>query len=125
LEFKRYHRVGEQIHKEISSLLLKGLKDPRIGFVTITAVDVTADMRYAKVFFTVMGDDLARSNSEQGLNSSASFIRRELGKRLGLRYIPEISFHFDASLDYGNRIESLLREIHTGHDDDSGDTEKD
>jgi ribosome-binding factor A len=124
LEFQRSHRVGEAVHKEISALLVKGLKDPRIGFVTITAVEITSDLRHAKVYFTTMGDQAARRNSEKGLQSSIPFIRRELGKHLRLRCVPELQFVFDSSLDYGNRIETLLKEIHSeeSHDsDDSGD----
>jgi ribosome-binding factor A len=123
LEFQRSHRVGEQIHKEISALLVKGLKDPRIGFVTITAVEVTSDLHLARVYFTTMGDDDARKSTEKGLQSAAPYLRRELGKRLRLRYTPELLFQFDSSLEYGNRIESLLREIHQEEDHDPGDSE--
>ena len=125
MEFKRSHRVGEQIHKEISALLVKGLKDPRIGFVTITAVEVTPDMHLARVYFTVMGDEKARRNTEKGLQSSVPFLRRELGRRLGMRYVPDILFCFDSSLEYGNRIETLLKEIHAEESDDRGDSESD
>ncbi|HEY7746860.1 MAG TPA: ribosome-binding factor A [Desulfuromonadales bacterium] len=125
MEFKRSHRVGEQIHKEISALLIKGLKDPRIGFVTITAVEVTPDMHLARVYFTVMGDEKVRRDTEKGLQSSVPFLRRALGRRLGMRYVPDILFSFDSSLEYGNRIETLLKEIHTEDDDGRGDPEAD
>jgi len=125
LEFKRSNRVGEQIHKEISALLVKGLKDPRIGFVTITAVDMTPDMHLARVYFTVMGDEKVRRNTEKGLQSSVPFIRRELGRRLGMRYVPDILFGYDASLEYGNRIEGLLKKIHDENDDAGGNPEAD
>ena len=118
MDSKRTQRVGEEIQKEISSLLLKGLKDPRIGFVTITSVDVTSDLQIAKVYFTVMGDEAARKNSEKGLNSSIPFIRRELGKRLRLRHVPDIVLKYDTSLEYGNRIESLLKDIQSESSDD-------
>jgi len=124
LEFSRSSRVGESVHKEISALLLKGLKDPRIGFVTITAVDVTPDLHLARVYFTVMGDEEARRETEKGLKSSVPYIRRELGKRLRMRYVPDIIFRFDSSLEYGSRIESLLREIETDSSDDPGDSEE-
>jgi ribosome-binding factor A len=123
LEFSRSNRVAESIHKEVSSLLLKGLKDPRIGFVTITAVDVTPDLHLARVYFSVMGDEAARKNTQKGLSSSVPYIRRELGRRLRMRYVPDILFQYDSSLEYGNRIESLIREIHTDTTDDQGDTE--
>lgn len=120
MEFQRSHRVGDQIQKEISALLVKGLKDPRIGFVTITAVEVTPDLHLARVFFTVMGDEKARRESASGLKSSVPFIRRELGKRLRMRYTPDLLFQYDTSVDYGTRIDSLLQEIQTDDHDDSG-----
>ncbi len=114
MEYQRSHRVGEMIQKEVSGLLLKGLKDPRVGFVTITAVDVTHDLHHARIFFTVMGDDQARNDSQKGLTSAIPFFRRELAKVLRLRLVPELTFQYDTSLDYGNRIESILRDIKTG-----------
>lgn len=123
MEFSRSNRVAESIHKEVSSLLLKGLKDPRIGFITITAVDVTPDLHLARIYYSVMGDEEARKNTQKGLNSSVPYIRRELGRRLRMRYTPDILFQYDSSLEYGNRIESLIREIHTETTDDQGDTE--
>ncbi|MEZ4599259.1 MAG: ribosome-binding factor A [Syntrophotaleaceae bacterium] len=123
MEHQRAHRVGELIHQEISSLLLKGLKDPRIGFVTITNVTVTPDLHLARVYFTAMGDEKERTNTEKGLQSAVPYLRRELGKRLRMRYVPDLVFHFDSSLEYGNRIESLLREIHQEDNRDPGDTE--
>jgi ribosome-binding factor A len=122
LESPRAQRVGESIHKEISALLVKGLKDPRIGFVTITAVKMTPDLHLARVYFTVMGDAKARKESAAGLNSSVPFLRREIGKLLRMRYAPDLLFEYDSSIDYGNRIEALMRQIHTGSDDDQGDT---
>ncbi len=126
MEFKRSHRVGESIHKEISSLLIKGLKDPRVGFVTITAVEVTSDLRYARVYFSVMGDESALKKTLEGLKSSIPFLRRHLGRQLRMRYVPELQFRYDESLEYGNRIESLIKEIKQNDDaDDSIDTEQD
>jgi ribosome-binding factor A len=121
LQFTRSHRVAESIHKEVSSLLLKGLKDPRIGFVTITGVEVTPDLHLVRIYFSVMGDEEARKNTLKGLNSSIPYVRREIGRRLRLRLVPDVLFEYDTSLEYGNRIESLIREIHS--DDDQGDTE--
>lgn len=108
---QRTQRVGEQIQKEISALLLKGLKDPRVGFVTITEVKVTSDLGLARIYFTVMGEEDARRETAQGLTSAGPYLRRELGKRLRLRHVPELIFEFDSALEYGNRIESLLQEI--------------
>jgi ribosome-binding factor A len=121
LDFQRSQRVGEAIQKEISDLLLRGLKDPRIGFVTITTVDVSSDLSLARVYFTVMGDDEVRKNTEKGLKSAIPFLRRELGKRLRLRIVPDLTFSFDSSLEYGRRIESIIQQIHeTPKADDSG-----
>lgn len=123
MEFQRSHRVGEAIHKEISALIVKGLKDPRIGFVTITAVEVTPDLHLARVYFTTLGEEKSRLETEKGLKSSVPYLRRELGRRLRMRYVPDLLFQYDASLEYGNRIDSLLRDIHSEPSDDSGNTE--
>lgn len=116
MQGQRAHRVGETIQKEISALLLRGLKDPRIGFVTITGVEVTPDLHLARVFYTVIGDEEARRESAAGLKSSAPYLRQQLGKVLRMKYIPDLLFQYDSSIDYGSRIESLLREIHDGED---------
>lgn len=122
MKHKRCDKVAETIHETISGILCRGLNDPRIGFVTITAVEVTTDLHLAKVFFTVIGDDQSKKSSEAGLNSAKGFIRRELGKVLTMRYIPDLMFTYDHSQEYGNRIDSLLKEIEHDHDgDDSGD----
>ena len=112
---QRAQRVGELIQKEISALLLRGLNDPRIGFVTITGVEVTPDLHLARVYYTVIGDETARRNCGAGLKSATPFIRQQLGRQLQMRYTPDLLVQYDSSIDYGNRIESLLREIH--HDD--------
>ncbi len=108
---QRAQRVAETIHKEISGLLIKGLKDPRIGFVTITSVDVTSDFRYARIYYTLMGSQDGRKETQAGLDSSTSFIRQHLGRQLRLRHTPEIRFEYDASFDYGQKIERLLSEV--------------
>jgi ribosome-binding factor A len=117
--------VAETIHKEISSLLIKGLKDPRIGFVTITSVDVTSDLRQAQIYYTLMDHQFgmespggtsredARKKTQEGLDSCSSYIRQQLGRQLRLRFIPEIHFEYDASFDYGQNIEKLLSEVKT------------
>jgi ribosome-binding factor A len=119
MKHKRCDKVAETIHETISAILSKGLNDPRIGFVTIIAVEVTVDLRLAKIFFTVIGDDLAKKNSEAGLNSAKGYIRRELGKVLSLRLLPEITFAYDHSQEYGNHIDTILREIDKEHDGDN------
>lgn len=107
----RVQRVAEQILEEISGMLVKGLKDPRIGFVTITGVDVTPDFSQAWVYFSTPGSHEEREQSRQGLESAAGFIRKTLGKRLRLKNIPRLQFKYDQSLDRGDRIERLLAEV--------------
>jgi ribosome-binding factor A len=123
LAYQRSHRIGDQIQKEISGLLAKGLKDPRIGFVTITSVDVTPDLHLARVYYTVMGDTKARSQTEKGLEKATPFIRRELGRKMRIRYIPDLLFVYDSTLDYSDHINRLLKEADLGKPDDSEDSE--
>jgi ribosome-binding factor A len=120
--YKRSEKVAEAIHELVSELLIKGLKDPRIGFVTITGVKVTDDLHLATVYFTVIGSEEEMKATGQGLNSARGFIRKEMGKSLHMRYIPELIFRYDESVQYGSRIETLLREINaTDRDDDKED----
>lgn len=122
MRYQRSQRISELLHHEVSRMVQFELKDPRIGFVTVTGVDVTSDLQHAKIFFTVMGEAAARSKTCTGLEKSVPYIRRELGRRLHLRTIPEISFHYDTSIEYGIRIESLLKEAQLGDDDDQADS---
>ena len=115
---QRAQRVGESIQQEISALLLRGLKDPRIGFVTITGVEMTPDLHLARVYYTVIGDEEARKASAAGLKSSIPFIRQQLGRQLRMRYAPDLIFQYDSSIEYGNRIESLLRDVRPTEADD-------
>lgn len=107
----RANRVGEQIKKELSDIIQREVKDPRIGFVTITAVEVTGDLQQATAYFTVYGDEEQRSKSFAALEKAKGFIRSEVGKRIHLRKTPELIFKFDESIEQGKRIEELLREI--------------
>jgi len=99
------------IKEEISQILLKELKDPRIGFVTITQVALSDDLRMARVFYSVFGGAQEKEDAYQGLESAKGYIKRELGKRVRLKYMPEISFMFDDSLEYGEHIEKLLQGV--------------
>jgi ribosome-binding factor A len=110
--FKRADRVADLIKMEIADLLLKQVRDPRIGSVTITGAKVSDDLRTAKVFFVEMGKDACSADLEAGLRKATGFLRRELGRRLHLRRVPEITFVYDPSFAYGSRIETLLKEIH-------------
>ncbi len=117
---KRSEKVAEAVHEIVSALLLKGLKDPRIGFTTITGVKVSDDLHFATIYFSVIGNDTEKKSTGSGLNSARGFIRRELGKNLRMRYVPEIFFKYDESLEYGQRIDTILDEIHAmEHDDDT------
>jgi ribosome-binding factor A len=116
---KRSDKVSEAVHKVVSELLIKGLKDPRIGFVTITGVKVTTDLSLATIYFTVIGSDEEKKASETGLNSARGFIRKELGQALKLRVTPNVIFKYDTSVDYGTHIESILKEINAKDDGDN------
>jgi ribosome-binding factor A len=117
--FKRADRVADLIKIEVADLLLKQVKDPRIGFVTITGVKVTDDLRTARLFFVEMGKDTCSPEVQAGLGKASGFLRRELGRRLQLRRVPELIFQYDPSFAYGNRIESLLMEIHKDEEPDA------
>jgi ribosome-binding factor A len=118
---KRSDKVSEEIHHLVSQLLIKGLKDPRIGFVTITGVKLTTDLRQATVYFTVIGSDEEKKNSAAGLNSAKGFIRKEIGQALKMRFTPEVQFKYDTSAEYGFHIESILKEIGAKDDGDNTD----
>lgn len=109
--FKRADRVADLIRVEVSDIILRQIKDPRIGMLTITGVKVTDDLRLARIFFVEMGKDTCTPETKRALEQARSFMRRELGKRLRLRYVPEIIFMLDESFAYGSRIERLLAEI--------------
>lgn len=114
----RPERVAGQIHKIISELLLSGnIKDPRVALVTLTEVQVTRDLRLARVYYTVLGSDEERAEAAEGLTRVASFVRRSLGQELRLRHVPELRFEYDSSAETGRRIDELLRSTRTGPDD--------
>jgi ribosome-binding factor A len=125
LEYPRSYRVGELILKHISEILSRGLKDPRVGFVTLTSVDVSSDLRYARVYYTVIGSDRERSQTAIGLDKATPYIRRQLASKLTIRHTPELTFIYDESVEYGAHIENLLKEIHNDTGNDSDDSEQD
>ena len=110
--YKRSERLGELILGEISALVTRDIKDPRIGFVTFTRVEMSDDLRYAKVFVSTLGTEEEKARTLQGLASATGYIRRHLGRVLHLRYTPEITFLIDASLEHGAKIAQLLRQLH-------------
>lgn len=107
--YKRSVRVGDQMKQEIADILMKKIKDPRIGFVTVTDVELSDDLRNAKVFVSVYGGD--KEETFKGLKSAAPFIRSELGRRMTMRCVPEILFRFDSTVEQGAHIMELLHEI--------------
>ena len=108
----RANRVGEQMKKELGEIIGRKIKDPRIGFVTVTDVEVTGDLQQATVYISVLGDEKQAGKYVKGLAKAKGFIRSEIGQRIRLRKTPEILFEFDESIDYGNRIDILLHQIH-------------
>jgi ribosome-binding factor A len=115
---KRYQRrVSELVHVHLSYLLERETKDPRLGMVTITDVEVTPDATRAKVYFTVLGGEEARDEAKQGLQSAAGWLRRELGQRLRLRNTPELVFRYDRSVERGERISAILDELGFGDEE--------
>lgn|SRR5690625_469196 len=107
----RANRVAEEIKKEIGVILTQKIKDPRIGFVTITDVEVTGDLQQAKVFISVYGDEDKKQETLLGLAKANGFIRTEIGQKIRLRKTPEIFFEIDEATEYGNHIESILRDL--------------
>ena len=116
-EPRRPDRVAESIREQVATFLAEGAKDPRIrGFVTVTAVEMTRDLRHANVFVSVMGDEASIKATFEGLGSVASHLRSMLGKTLRLRNAPEIHFKADESIAHASRIEQLLAQIRTDRD---------
>ena len=111
MTMKRADRVSDLIKAELSDILLREVRDPRIGSITITDVKLTDDLKSAKIYFVRMGDDSRRSEAEEGLQKAAGFLRRELGRRIQLRFVPSISFIYDRSFEYGDRIDKLLSDV--------------
>jgi ribosome-binding factor A len=107
--YKRAERVSDQMKQEIADILMRKIKDPRIGFVTVTEVEVADDLRNAKVFVSVYGSEKAATL--KGLESASPFIRSELGKRMRMKFIPELLFRYDDSVERGAHINELLHEI--------------
>lgn len=107
----RYNRVAQALKKELSIIIHDELKDPRLGFVTITGVELSEDLRFAKVFFSVLGKDEEYKKTKQALDSSLGFIRRLIAQRIRLRFTPEFIFKEDRSCEYSMKIEKILNEI--------------
>jgi len=107
----RPERIGDQIRVEITGMLSRQVHDPGIGFLTVTRVEVTADLQHARVYYTALGDQKARRESARALERASPFLRRQLAGRLRLRRAPELQFFYDESIETQDRIERILMEI--------------
>ena len=110
-EYSRSQRVVEQIRRELAELIRLEVKDPRVGFITLTDVEITPDYAHAKVFFTNMTGEGDVPEILQGLRRASGFLRRELGRRIRIHTIPELHFHYDRSVEEGSRLSQLIDEV--------------
>ena len=108
---KRSIRVGDQILKELAEFIAKKVRDPRVNGVTLTGIRMSNDLKHARIFYSVMGDEKEIGRIQTGLDSAKGFIKRHLGQKVALRYIPEIIFQYDPTLEMGNQIEKLFQKI--------------
>jgi len=120
-EFPRSRRVGDQVQRELAGLIREEIKDPRLGMVSISAVSVSRDLGHAKVYVSVLGDELQASESIEVLKHAAGFLRHRLGKLLHIRTVPELKFMLDRSLEEGARIGALINRAVAS---DKGDDEQ-
>ena len=107
-DFPRTRRVGEQMQRELAVLIRDRIKDPRLGMVTVSDVEVSRDLAHARVYFTVLGDEEARRQSQEVLDRAAGFLRGELGRIMKLRTIPELRFIYDESIERGEKLDALI-----------------
>lgn len=103
--------MAHHIQEELGRILARGLKDPRVGFVTITGVELSPDLRHGKVYYSVLGSEEEKRQTAEGLQAATGYLKREVAKALSLRYVPELRFLYDDSAERGARIEELLREV--------------
>jgi ribosome-binding factor A len=115
--YPRTNRLSEQV-REVLAWEVERLRDPRIGFVTITGVEVTSDLHRATVFYSVLGDEHERSATRAGLRSASPYLRRALGVQVRMKYIPELVFEEDPAIQSGMRVEEILRDIHRAESPD-------
>jgi ribosome-binding factor A len=107
-EFSRTRRIEEQIQKELASIIQFDLKDPRVKWVTISGVEVSRDLSHATIFYTVLGQDEQSKDTLKGLEKASGFMRKELGKRVHMRSMPQLHFKFDQSLTRGEKMSTLI-----------------
>jgi ribosome-binding factor A len=114
----RIGRIADQIHRDLAELIRTELKDPRVGFITLTGVEVTRDYRHAKVFFTVLGGDEAVASAKKGLDRASGFLRSGIAESLRLRIVPELHFVYDESVARGVRLSRLIDQANSAPGDD-------
>jgi ribosome-binding factor A len=119
----RIEKVNQQIKREIGRILQQEMGDPRLQFVTITKVDVSRDLRNAKILFSVLGAAAQRHAAQQGLEGARGMIRKLLGENINIRFTPELFFVYDNSIELNARIEETLKEIRDEHDEDPSDNQ--
>lgn len=124
MQGKRTDRVGHLMQMELSNLILFRVKDPRLGFVTITSVNVSPDLRSACVYYSVMGDEEAKKNTQIALERSAGFLQREIGAAIKLRNTPKLVFRLDESITKGMEIDKIIRKIKDESGTSDGDEEE-
>jgi ribosome-binding factor A len=107
----RPDRVGEAIRDELSKLIARDVHDPGIGFITLTRVSVTSDLQLARVYYTSMGDEKAQRETAKALKRATPFLRRQIGSRIRLRRVPELTFFYDESIAHTDRIEQILQDL--------------
>ncbi|MFC1579286.1 30S ribosome-binding factor RbfA [Thermodesulfobacteriota bacterium] len=115
---KRNKRVGDLLLREIADLLIKKVRDPRVQGVTLSGIEMSQDLKHAKIYFSVLGEEQEVQKAQQGLDSAKGFIKREAGHRLNLKYVPEIQFRHDPTLDKGDHLERLFQKIKTEESSD-------
>lgn len=120
----RTGRLSEEFKKEISEIIQNDIKDPRVGFVSVVHVDVSGDLRHAKVYVSVLGDEKTTADSMTALKSASGFIRREIAQRIQLRYTPELTFLYDDSIAHGAKISKILADVLPDKDKDENENEE-
>jgi ribosome-binding factor A len=120
----RPERVGEEIREELATLLVREVKDPGIGFVTLTRVKVSPDLQLVRVYYTTLGDEKSRQQTDKALLRATPFLRRQIGARVRLRRVPELRFEFDRSVEHQDRIEKILIDLQAERDARAAEAEE-
>jgi ribosome-binding factor A len=122
--FARSDRVSGQIQKVLSDILRKRIKDPRLEMITITGVDMSSDLRMARIYFTTSGSQKSIEEAKEGFKSALGYVKRTLASQLGLRYMPDLKFFHDESFNYGSHIDKIVKVINTENEQNNNSIEK-